>query len=186
MAKFTQIPSTAFEEIQLNAGILVDSFTPVSATLGNIIGATSGGINFSATPTYSDWGDDIDNCPKNTKELKKIDSYDVSMSGTFVTVTASTAKKLAGAADSATVPPASGSTPTNITKITPRNALASADFADIWWVGDYSDKNGSTNYGFIAIHMLNSLSTGGFQIQTGDRSKGQFAFTFTGHRRKRA
>ena len=34
------------------------------------------------------YGDDIDNCPKNTKELKKLDSWEAKMSGTFVTVTA--------------------------------------------------------------------------------------------------
>ena len=35
--------------------------------------------------------------------------------------------------------------------------------------------------GFIAIKLLNALSTGGFQLQTADKSKGQFAFEFTGH-----
>ena len=29
--------------------------------------------------------------------------------------------------------------------------------------------------------MLNGLSTGGFQLKTGDKSKGQFTFEFTGH-----
>ena len=91
------------------------------------------------------------------------------MSGTFVTVDASTAKKLSGAAD------LSG------TKITPRDTLTSADFEDIWWIGDYSDVNTGTNAGYIAIHMMNALNTGGFQISSTDKGKGQFAFTFTGH-----
>lgn len=50
--------------------------------------------------------------------------------------------------------------------------------------GDYSEVNEDGTKGkagFIAIHLLNSLSTGGFQLQTGDKSKGQFAFEFTGH-----
>ena len=29
--------------------------------------------------------------------------------------------------------------------------------------------------------MMNSLSTGGFQIKSSDKAKGQFAFEFTGH-----
>jgi hypothetical protein len=29
--------------------------------------------------------------------------------------------------------------------------------------------------------MLNTLSTGGFEVQSGKDVKGQFAFTFTGH-----
>jgi hypothetical protein len=55
------------------------------------------------------------------------------------------------------------------------------DFEDIWLVGDYSDKNGPTNGGYIAIHMMDTLSTGGFQLQTADKAKGQFAFEFTAH-----
>ena len=98
--KYTQIPATTFEQIQLNAGILVDSFNPASGVIGNLLGATSGGINFTDTVDYKDFGEDIDNCPKNMKELKKLDKHEVKMSGTFVTISAATAKKLAGAAES--------------------------------------------------------------------------------------
>ena len=170
--KFTQIPTTAMEEMQLNAGVLLSSFTPSTAEVTGIIGATTGGIKFSATPTYSDFGEDIDNCPKNMMELKRQESVEVKISGTFVTVTTTTAKKLMAAADIGT---------TDQTKITPRNDLKTEDFADIWWVGDYSDKNGATNGGFVAIHVMHALNTGGFQLQTGDKSKGQFPFEFTGH-----
>ena len=56
-------------------------------------------------------------------------------------------------------------------KITPRNDIAAEDFKDIWLVADYSDKNGAKKGGYLAIHMLNGLSTGGFQLKTGDKSK---------------
>jgi len=170
--KFTQIPTNAFKEMQMNAGILVDSFTPASGTIGNLIGATTGGINFKATPTYTDFGEDIDNCPKNMMELKKLDSWEATLSGTFVTVTASIAKQLIGAADADS---------SDATHIVPRNDIATTDFDDVWWIGDYSDKNGTTNGGYCAIHLINALSTDGFQIQSTDKAKGQFAFTFTGH-----
>jgi hypothetical protein len=160
------------EEMQLNAGVLLSSFTPATAEVSGIIGATTGGIKFAATPTYSDFGEDIDNCPKNMKELKRQDSVEVKISGTFVTVTTATAKKLMAAADIDT---------SDTTKITPRNDLTVEDFADLWWVGDYSDKNGEKNGGFVAIHVMNALNTGGFQLQSGDKSKGQFPFEFTGH-----
>ena len=104
--------------------------------------------------------------------LKKLDSWEVTASGTFVTVDTATAKSLIGAADV-------GSPDT--TKVTPRNDVLDADFSDIWIVGDYSDKNGATNGGYIAIHLMNALSTGGFQLQTSDKAKGQFAFTYTAH-----
>lgn len=172
--KFTKIPFDAFQKLQINAGILTTDFTPATGTIGEAgqIGATTGGVNFTATPTYSDFGEDIDNCPKNMKELKKLDSWEVKMTGTFVNADTAIAKRLCGAADIGT---------TDTTKVTPRNDLKDADFDDIWLVGDYSDKNGETNGGFIAIKLLNALSTGGFQLKTADKSKGQFAFEFTGH-----
>lgn len=169
--KFTQIPTDTFKNLQMNAGILLSDFTPSTGavTASNILGATTGGINFTAQPEYSDFGEDIDNCPKNMMELKRLDRWNVTMSGTFVSVTADLAKMLVG----------SGSVASG--KITPRNDLLTTDFEDVWWVGDYSDVNTGENAGFIAIHLLNGLSTGGFQIQSGDKAKGNFAFEFTGH-----
>ena len=172
--KYTQIPANTFKELQLNAGILTSNFAPTTGTVesNKLLGATSGGISFTATPTYTDLGDDIDNCPKNMMELKKLESWEVKMSGTFLTVNTAQAKSLMAAADIAS---------SDTTKITPRNDVAITDFDDIWWIGDYSDKNGATNGGYIAIHMMNALSTGGFQLQSGDKAKGQFAFEYTAH-----
>nr|DAT14694.1 MAG TPA: major tail protein [Caudoviricetes sp.] len=172
--KFTKIPVDTFQKLQINAGVLTTDFTPATGTIGEAgqIGATTGGVNFTATPTYSDFGEDIDNCPKNMKELKNLDSWETKMTGTFVNADTAIAKRLCGAADIGT---------TDTTKVTPRNDLKDADFDDIWLVGDYSDKNGETNGGFIAIKLINALSTGGFQLQTSDKAKGQFAFEFTGH-----
>lgn len=172
--KYSQLPADLFKHIQINAGVIATSFTPDTGELqqSNIVGATSGGVNFTATPTFSDYGEDIDNCPKNMKELKRLDSWEAKASGTFVSVAAATAKLLAAAAD------VSGE------KITPRGTLKDSDFSDLWVIGDYSEVNEDGTKGkagFIAIHLLNSLSTGGFQLQTGDKSKGQFAFEFTGH-----
>ncbi len=169
--KYTKIPETTFKNIQLNAGVLLSDFNPETATVADasIIGATTGGVNFTATPTFSDYGEDIDNCPKNMMELKKLDAWEISMSGTYVTVDANAVKALVGAAD------VSGN------KITPRNDVKLTDFTDVWWVGDYSDQNGETNGGYVAIHMMNALSTGGFAIQSSDNGKGNFAFTYTAH-----
>ena len=88
-----------------------------------------------------------------------------------MTVSAALAGQLAAAAD---VTAASG-------KITPRRDIALTDFKDLWLVGDYSDINDDTNGGFVAIKMMNTLSTGGFQLKTSDKAKGQFAFEFTAH-----
>ena len=170
--KYTQIPATTFQNIQLNAGILVDDFNPATGIIGNLIGATTGGLQFQDNVSYTDFGDDIDNCPKNCKELKKLDKHEAKLSGTFVTVTAATAKMLAGPADIDS---------NDSTHIIPRNDLEQTDFKHIWWIGDYSDVNTGSNAGFCAIKLKNALNTGGFQIKSTDRAKGQFAVDFMGH-----
>lgn len=178
MAKFTQIPTDTFKKLQLNAGILTTEFDPATGELSasNIIGATSGGVSFEATPSFTDFGEDIDNCPKNTKELKKLDSWEAKMSGSFVTMDTNVATSVIGTAAVAS---------NDRTKVVPRNYVEAKDFKNIWWVGDYSDINedGSSagKAGFIAIKLINALSTGGFKIQSGDKAKGTFEFEYTGH-----
>lgn len=172
--KFRKIPESTFKNIVLNAGILLSSFTPATPTIEdtNILGATTGGINFTATPTFTDFGEDIDNCQKNMKELKKLDSWEVKLTGTFITSNTSLIALLMGAGDVGT---------SDTTKVTPRVDVASADFKDLWFVCDYSDKNGENNGGYCAIKIINALSTGGFSMQSADKGKAQFSFEFTGH-----
>lgn len=170
--RYTRIPETTFKNIQLNAGILVRTFNPATGEIDGLMGATTGGVNFKATPSFEDFGSDIDNCPKNTKELKKLTEWEVTLSGTFVTMTADTALTLVGAADVDAL---------DDTKIIPRVDVLQSDFEDVWWIGDYSDVNTGDNAGYCAVHMLNALNTGGFQIKSNDKGKGNFAFEFTGH-----
>lgn len=181
MAKFTQIPTDTFKKLQLGAGLLAFEFDPATGelTASNIIGATSGGVTFEATPTFSDFGEDIDNCPKNTKELKRLDSWEAKMSGSFVTMDTKAAVSVIGTAAVAS---------DNQTKVVPHNSVNDTDFKDIWWIGDYSDINEDSSSagkvgkaGFIAIKLIDALSTGGFKIQSGDKAKGAFEFEYTGH-----
>lgn len=172
--KYTQIPSNTFQNIMQNAGILLTDFDPATGTYDSedLIGATTGGLSFSDSPEYTDFGEDIDNCPKNTKELKRLSGRTVVVSGTLVTVDKNATKRLLGASD------IDG---TDATKIVPRVDLKQTDFETIWLVGDYSDVNTGTNAGFVAIKLKNALSTGGFSLQTTDREKDTFAFEFTAH-----
>lgn len=181
--KFTTVATDAFQKFQLNAGIILTEFDPSTPSVdkAKILAATSGGTSFKAEPEYSDYGEDVDNVPANTKELKVLESVNVTMSGTLKTVDGPVLKKLMAAADY----------DSGTGKLTPRADLASADFFDIWWVGDYSNYNndvaasgtGGTNgtAGFIAIKVLNALSTGGLQLQPNDKGKGDWEFEFTGH-----
>lgn len=169
--KFTQVAADAFKKLQLNAGMLLTDFDPSDGTLdlNDVFAATGGGVSFEATPTFIDFGEDIDNVPNNTKELKQLDYYSARMSGTAKTVDTKFAKAVVAAAD------VSGNA------VIPRSTLSQDDFDDIWWVGDYSDVTTGDDAGFMAVHMINALSTGGFKIQSNDKGKGDFAFEFTAH-----
>lgn len=170
--KFTQVKQDAFQNLQMNAGIICDSFTPATGTIGNILGATTGGFTFNSNPTYLDFGEDVDNCPPNTWQLKRVSYYDPVISGTFLTISAEQAKKLTGGAD----------IPSNdVTHVVPRGSLESTDFSDVWVIGDYSDKNTGQNAGFLAVHLKKVLNTAGIQWTSTKDGKGQFAFEFHGH-----
>ena len=160
MSKFTVIPESTFSELQLKAGVLLNKFAPATAAAPadeDIICATTGGINVSCIPTFSDLGEDVDNCPKNTKELKHLDGWDCKMSTTALGTSPANIKLSLGCAD------VDG---TDTTKIVPRVDLAQSDFSDIWWVGDRADG------GMVAIQLKNALSTGGFSLKTTDNGKG--------------
>ena len=166
MGLYTKIPQTAFEEMQLDAGTLLTTFDPAQPTVtdANIVCATTGGINASCVPTFQDIAEDVDNAPNNLKEYKKLTGWECKISTTALGTSPALIKMSLGAGDI-----------TNTTKITPRRDLKSSDFADLWWVGDRADG------GFVAIKLINALSTGGFSLQTTKNGKGQFTLELTGH-----
>lgn len=166
MSKFTVIPKDTFSGMQLDAGVLLKTFNPASVAAPqdtDIICATTGGINATCVPTYSDLGEDVDNCPVNMKELKHLDGWECKMSFTALGTSADNIRLALGAADVTT------------NKITPRRNLKQSDFSDIWWVGDRADG------GCVAIQLKNALSTGGFSLQTTKSGKGQMSCELTGH-----
>lgn len=171
---YTQLPLDTFESLQLNAGIFLTGVTindnEVSAYREDIIGATTGGATIAVTPQFKDMGEGIDNCPANMKELKEIDYYEIKASGSFVAQNIDALKKnfLAESA-----PESDGG-------YRPKRALASSDFRDVWWIGDYG-KNSAGETGYLAIKFENALSTGGFSIKSTDKNKGEYAFEYTAH-----
>ena len=100
MGTYTKIPQNTFNALQLDAGVLLSTFDPASPSITDsaIITATTGGVQISTTPTYSDLGEDVDNCPTNTKELKHLDSWEVSVSTTALGTSADLIKLALGAA----------------------------------------------------------------------------------------
>lgn len=172
MSKFTVIPQSTFNELQVEAGVLLSNFDPLTAAApadADIICATSGGINPSLVPTYSDFGEDIDNVPANTKELRHLDSWEAKLAFTTPTVSLESIKLAVGAADQA------AASSTAAAHVTPRRDLSQSDFQTIWWVGDLADG------GMVAIKLTNALSTGGFSLQTSKAGKGMISIELTGH-----
>ena len=168
MGRFTAIPLNTFEAMQLDAGVVLNKFDPASPKAPadeDIICATTGGINVSCVPTYSDLGEDVDNCPNNMKELKKLDGWECRMGFTSLGTSPESIRLSLGAADidAAT------------SKITPRRDLEQSDFSDLWWVGDRADG------GAVAVKLKNALSTCGFSLQTTKNGKGQVSVELMGH-----
>lgn len=169
MGMFTAISQDAFDELQMDAGMLLNRFDPASPAApadADIITATTGGITVECTPTYSDFGEDIDNVPNNMKELKHLDGWDCKISTTALGTTPEAIKLSLGAAD------IDGG---DSSKIVPRRDLKQSDFSDIWWVGDKMDG------GFVAVKLMNALSTGGFSLKTTKNGKGNLTLELTGH-----
>lgn len=184
MGMFTAIPETTFNELQTDAGVVI---------LGDleklkkdewktkILCATTGGITVSCVPTFSDLGEDIDNCPNNTMELKHLDTWECSMSFTALGVSAEDIQVALGCADSSKLQVGEVSTTDGHTKITPRKSInhgeseSTGDFHTISWCGDRSDG------GMVGVVMKNALSTSGFSLKTEKNGKGQVTVEITGH-----
>lgn len=170
MGKFTTIPQDTFNTLQLDAGVLLSTFDPANPHAprdADIITATTGGIQATLEPTYSDFGEDVDNCPVNMKELKHLDSWTATITFTALESSAEMIKLALGAADITET--------STYDKVVPRRDLKQSDFTSLWWVGDLA------NGGAAAIELINALSTGGYSLQTTKSGKGQISVTITGH-----
>lgn len=164
--KFGKVNPEIFKEIQIGAGSVLKEFDPNEPTLAeeNIVCATTGGITVNCTPTFTDYGSDIDNVSDNTMELKRIDGHTCEMSFTVLNMTEETVKMALGATETL-----------GDGRIICKPTLSPADFKDFWYVGDLSDG------GCIAVLLKNALSTAGFSLKTTKKDKGKVGVTLTGH-----
>lgn len=161
------LPTDVFDYIGKNAGIIMSDFDATTWTVDKdkILGATTGGISFTDAVTYKDFGEDIDNCPKNMLELKQVDEREITVSGTYISLRPEEIAHVIGAADY----------DLESNKVKPRDELKNTDFKTLWFLVDYGENSA------IAIRLDNVLSTGGLQVTTVDNEKNQFAFTYTAH-----
>lgn len=172
MGRFTVIANDAFDALQVDAGVILTSFDPMNPYTNprneDILATTSGGVNPTCKPTYSDYGEDVDNVPLNMMEFKHLDSWEAALAFTTIKFNASNTKWALGSADTELLS-------NGVTKIAPRRDIEQTDFKDIWWVGD------KANGGAYAIRLMNALSTEGLSIQSTKNGKGTNAVTVTGH-----
>lgn len=185
MGMFTAIPKDTFDMLQMDAGVILTGFDITKAGStdltgdgegnGKIVCATTGGITVSCVPTFSDLGEDIDNCPNNTLELKHLDSWECTMSFTALGTDPDSLIFALAAADKGKI----GESDAENGKITPRadlkNTKTGGDYKDIWWVGDRADG------GMVAVCLKNAMSTSGFSLKTEKNGKGQLTVELMGH-----
>lgn len=170
MGKFTTIARDAFDTIQLDAGVILTTFdpaNPVAPQSEDILATTTGGINVTCKPTYSDLAEDVDNAQNGLKEYMHLDSWECSIGFTSIKFNASNTKWALGSADV--------TNGVGYKKIVPRRDLKQTDFGDIWWVGD------KANGGAYAVKLMNAISSEGLAIKTTKNGKGQSEQTISGH-----
>ena len=171
MGTYTKIPQDTFNGMQLDAGILLYNFNIEDAISGTSAGfadedficATTGGVTAECKAEYSDLAEDVDNAPTNVKEFMHLDGWTCNLQFTSLSNDPEGIKLALGAAER------------DGAKVTPRRNLKQGDFGDVWWVGD------KANGGFVAIHLMNALSSEGFSLKTEKAEKGQIDVTLTGY-----
>ena len=160
------ISADAFKKLQFQAGALLKKFDPAGATpikAEDLICLTSGGITVSCKPNTVDLGEDMDEVPANTYQLKHITSWDCGLSTTCLTVSADTIKLELGAADVAS------------NKITVREDYQDDDFQDIWWHGNL------IGGGYAACCLKKAASEDGLELKTTKDGKGNLTLSLKGH-----
>lgn len=166
MGTFNTVTKESLDNIQINAGMILKTFSPSAPSApsaSNIVCATTGGIQANCVPSYEDFGADIDNCPNNTLEMKKITGWECTFSFTALDISEETIKLALGAA-------------ANIgNEIQPKADVMPAHFKTIWFVSERVDDK------IVAIQLKNAISTGGFSYKTQKNAKGQLSVTLTGH-----
>lgn len=167
--KFTKVSQNVFKECVIDTGIVLKSFDVTGATEvknEDIVCDTTGDISATCVPTYSDMGEDVNNCPAGMMELMNLDGWETRLSFVALNATPETIKMSLGAAD---VDSESG-------KVTPRRNLdVEKDFGDIWLVCNLMGG------GFAAVHLMNALSTAGLSLTTTKNGKGQLQIELGGH-----
>lgn len=170
------VPNDAFLTMLMDAGVVLSEFdfanpydTPDDDV---IIAVTSGGLNPTCVPRYSDLGEDVDNVPNNTKEFLHLDGWDCSLGYTSLRFNKNNTLWALGAADEGTAPTGA---PSGTIKIVPRAEVRQSDFKDIYAAVPMVDG------GIYVVCLKNAISTGGLSIQSTKNGKATSSVALTGY-----
>lgn len=162
----TGLTSRTIESLQLNAGVLLTSYTKgTDIAEDDILGATRGGGSFTAVPTMHQAA--VDGAPTYVVGLERCDDWVVTLNATMVELNDEAITRALGV----------GVTKTGTTDkvFTVKNKVNTTDFKDLYWVGDLS--NGQN----VVIKIKNALNTGGLNLTFSDRGEGTYALALIGH-----
>ena len=178
----TALRSETFENLQLNAGIVLANFTYsgisdatalASAIAGKLaqpddtlLGATRGGGNFVVTRQMRE--PEIDGRRYSFKGGRFVDSADARLTTTLLEITPGNIVRALGSGESETTG--------KKTTIKLHTAIEDEDYLDnIVWVGDLADGR------MVAIVLYNALQTGDFSFTYTDKGEGTLAVEFHAH-----
>ena len=169
MWKAKKVSATSANNMQVDAGILLSNFdvtNPVEPADADIITATTGDFAITSTPDTSDFFDDVNNVPKNSREGKRITGWNCGLTITGLEITEDTLALALGASKATA----------DTLGVTPRDQYELTDFKTIYWIGDMVD-----NDKLLVVKMSNTVSTGGLSFTATNNGKGKLALTLTAH-----
>ena len=178
----TALRSETFENLQLNAGIVLANFdlsTVADATAlaeliaeklqtpdETMLGATRGGGSFVVSKEIRE--PDIDGRRYSFKGGRFVDSSDARLTTTLVEITPGNIVRTLAAGEAST----SGKK----TTIVMHTAIQNTDYlTNVVWIGDLADGR------LVAIELLNALNTGDFTFTYTDKGEGTLAVEFHAH-----
>lgn len=168
MWRATRITADAASKMQMNSGLLLNSFditNPVAPDDTDIICDTTGDYNITCQPTTQDFFEDVNNAYTNMKEGKQITGWNCGLTITSLTITEASLKFALGAADLGQDGGIRG-----------RMLYKNSDFMPIYWIGDMFDPNK-----LLVVVMDNTVSTGGVTLTTTNKGKGGLQLELTPH-----
>jgi hypothetical protein len=165
--KYTKLSKDLFKELVFDSGIVLNKFDPSGATEiadEDIVCDTTGDISTTLVTSYTDLGEDVNNCPTGMMELMEVENIEARLSFTALNATPEVIAMAMGVAD------------ITDNKVTPRMTIdVSKDFHDIWLVLNVMGG------GMAAVHLMNALSSAGMSLTTTKRGKGQVQVEMQGH-----